>query len=88
MSAVDIELITRVGCHLCEAARETVQEVSSEFGLSYIEVDIDTRPDLLEQFTQEVPVLRVNGVVKDFWQINAKRLRKTLAQLTEQAEKE
>lgn len=88
MSAVDIELITRVGCHLCEAARQTVQKVSAEFGLSYIEVDIDTRPDLVEQFTQEVPVLRVNGVVKDFWQINAKRLRKTLAQLTEQAEKE
>ena len=82
MNSVEIELLTREGCHLCEAARTTVAEVADEFGLDYTEVDIDSRPDLLEQFTNEVPVLRVNGVVKDFWQVNARRFRKTLAELT------
>lgn len=82
MANVDIELLTREGCHLCEAARTTVGEVAAEFGLSFYETDIDADPDLLAQFTNEVPVLRVNGEVKDFWQVNARRFRNTLASLT------
>ena len=82
MANIEVELLTRQGCHLCEAARATVAEVTAEFGLDFFETDIDSHPELLERFTHEVPVVRVNGVVKDFWQVSPRRFRKTLSELT------
>ncbi|WP_237194917.1 glutaredoxin family protein [Rothia nasimurium] len=73
-----IELLTKPGCHLCEAARETTGQVAARYGLTYTEINVEEHPDLLERHRTEIPVLRVDGEVKDFWQVNAKRLAKIL----------
>lgn len=73
-----IELLTKPGCHLCEAARETTGQVTARYGLAYTEINVQDHPDLLERHRTEIPVLRVDGEVKDFWQVNAKRLAKIL----------
>lgn len=73
-----VDLLTRPGCHLCEAARETVAHVTSDLGLTFDEINIDEHPELKARFDTEVPVVRVDGEPKDFWQINAKRLTKIL----------
>ncbi|WP_237206142.1 glutaredoxin family protein [Rothia nasimurium] len=73
-----IELLTKPGCHLCEAARETTGQVAARYGLTYTEINVEERPDLLDRHRTEIPVLRVDGEVKDFWQVNAKRLAKIL----------
>lgn len=85
MSAVTIELLTKPGCHLCEAARQTTGQVAAQFGLSFTERNIQEDPDLMERYRNEIPVLLVDGEVKDFWQVNAKRLTKILARKTGQA---
>ncbi len=74
-----VTLLTRQGCHLCEAARQTVHRVTSELGLGFHEVDVDEHPDLKARHDTEIPVVMVNGEPKDFWQINPKRLHKILA---------
>ena len=39
-----VTLYGRQGCHLCDAARETVARVCAELGESFEEVDVDTDP--------------------------------------------
>ncbi|WP_421083324.1 glutaredoxin family protein [Rothia nasimurium] len=78
MATPQIELLTKPGCHLCEDARATTGEVVSRYGLTFSEVNVEDHPDLLERYRTEIPVLLVDGEVKDFWQVNAKRLAKII----------
>ncbi|GER22464.1 thioredoxin family protein [Zafaria cholistanensis] len=67
-------LLTRAGCHLCAAARETVAAVAGRLGVAWAERRIDGDPELLARHAEEVPVLLVDGTVRDFWVIDARRL--------------
>ena len=73
-----VTLYSRQGCHLCEAARETVRRVCAELGEGFEEVDIDTDPELRRRFTEEVPVTFVDGRQHDFWRVDEQRLRAAL----------
>lgn len=75
-----IDLLTKPGCHLCESARATTGEVVGRYGLTFTEINVEEHPELLERHRTEIPVLRVDGEVKDFWQVNAKRLAKLIEQ--------
>ncbi|MFJ2619604.1 glutaredoxin family protein [Glutamicibacter sp. NPDC087344] len=74
----EIQLLVRQGCHLCEAARSTVSEVTGRLGMQFTELDIDSNPQLLERHHEEVPVLLINGEVRDFWTIDPARLERLL----------
>lgn len=74
-----VVLVTRPDCHLCQAARETVARVSGELGISWREESVDDHPELLERFSEEVPVLLLDGVQRDFWTIDEARLRRLLS---------
>ena len=73
-----VTLYARQGCHLCDAARETVARVCSELGESFEEVDVDGDPELRERFSEEVPVTFVDGRQHDFWRVDEQRLRTAL----------
>lgn len=86
MSAqVTVEVLTKPGCHLCEAALAVTAEACAEFNLTYQEVDITQDPALQEQFAEEIPVLRINGVMRDFWRFDPARLRRLLKEACEHA---
>lgn len=72
-------LVTRPDCHLCEEARNTVARVAADFGVGWREESIADHAELLERFSEEVPVLLLHGVQRDFWTIDEARLRKLLA---------
>lgn len=74
-----LELYTKPGCHLCAAARATVDEVTAEFGMAWDDVDISVDADLMDRFAEEITVLMVDGVQRDFWHIDPERLRRILA---------
>lgn len=76
---VDLLLLTRPGCHLCEDARKVLDRVSSDLGVPWREESVDENPALGEQFGEEIPVLFVDGIQRDFWQIDEARLRRLLA---------
>lgn len=78
-SVPDLLLLTRPGCHLCEDARRIVQRVSKDLGIPWQERSIEQDPDLLDRFAEEIPVLMIDGVQRDFWQIDEARLRRLLA---------
>ena len=73
-----VTLYTRAGCHLCEEARVVIGQVCAELDEEYAEVDIDTDPDLVARFTDEVPVTFVDGRQHDFWRVDPARLRAAL----------
>lgn len=55
-----------------------MREVTAELGLSFDELDIDTNPELVQRHHEEVPVLLIDGEVRDFWRIDPQRLRRLL----------
>lgn len=69
-----LQLVTRSGCHLCENAREVVSTVAGQLQLRWTEVSLDEHPELVERFGEEVPVVLVNGIPRDFWHIDPIRL--------------
>lgn len=78
MSAARVTLYSRQGCHLCDDARQVVARVCDDLGESFDEVDVDTDPDLVDRFGDEVPVTFVDGRQHDFWRVDEGRLRAAL----------
>jgi len=74
----EVVLLTKPGCHLCQAARETVGHVAGELGVSWEEKNILEDPELERRFAEEIPVVMIDGVQRDFWHIDPERLRRLL----------
>jgi glutaredoxin len=78
-----VTLYAKPGCHLCEDARAVIARVCAELGESFDEVDITQGPDaerLGRTYGEEIPVTFVDGRQHDFWQVDADRLRASLAE--------
>jgi glutaredoxin len=74
-----VTLVTRVGCHLCEAAEQQLRQLSAELGFDYREVDVDASPELRNAFSDRVPVILLDGKEHGYWRVEQARLRKALA---------
>jgi glutaredoxin len=72
-------LIGRRGCHLCDEARDVVRRVTAEQGTSFAEVDVDSDDELRRAYSDQVPVVMVDGKQHDFWRVDEHRLRAALA---------
>ncbi|CAB4857882.1 unannotated protein [freshwater metagenome] len=73
-----VTLLTRPGCHLCEQARLIVEQVTTELGERFIEVDITTDQRLYDQYWEQIPVTLVDGKQHDFFWVDPQRLRTAL----------
>lgn len=73
-----VELLTRPNCHLCAEARIVVASVCDEVGMPWRELSTADEPALLERFAEEIPVLLIDGVQRDFWKIDGARLRRLI----------
>ncbi|MEY5017485.1 MAG: hypothetical protein RL431_534 [Actinomycetota bacterium] len=79
MSPVTVELIDRPGCHLCDDVRSVLAAVLPEFpNAVLVEIDVDSDAQLREQFTNDVPVLRINGELHSRWRTTEPALREAL----------
>jgi glutaredoxin len=74
-----VVLVGRQGCHLCDEARDVVRRVTSETGTSWVERDVDEDPELLAAYSDQVPVVLVDGEQHDFWRVDEHRLRAALS---------
>ena len=88
-TTIDLTLIGKSGCHLCDEARVTVNAVVGAFRAEYtgvarhiqvnlVEHDILVDEDLWNKYSEEVPVLLINGKVHNYWRIDPVRLRGVL----------
>lgn len=58
---VSVTLYTRVGCHLCDVVKEQLDAAQSQRPFALEVVDVDTCPELVAQYGDEVPVVMVAG---------------------------
>lgn len=75
-----LELVTKAGCHLCEDARGVLTQVAGDLGMTWSEISIDGNAELTARYGEEIPVVLVDGVQRDFWHIDPVRLRAVLEQ--------
>jgi hypothetical protein len=73
-----VVVLTRQGCHLCDEAIAQVAAVCAETGERYAVVDVDGDAELQRRYTDQVPVIFVDGVQHDFWRIDPARLKAAL----------
>ena len=78
MAKPQVVLITKADCHLCAAARVAVGRVTAALGLEWTEELVDHQPELRERYAEEIPVVLVDGVQRDFWKIDEARLERVL----------
>lgn len=69
-----VVLYTRIGCHLCDDARELLVR----YGLEPESVDIDADPQLRERYDTCVPVVEIDGVERFRGRVNEILLRRLL----------
>jgi len=77
-AAPRVVLLGRPGCHLCEDARQVVERVAGELGVTWVERSIDDDPELLRRYAEQIPVTFVDGRRHDFWRVDEVRLRAAL----------
>lgn len=74
-------MVSRSGCHLCDVAEDALARVIGRFNAEHPDVgyqvqrlDIDAEPELLAKYSDEVPVLLLNGRQLAFWRIDEERV--------------
>jgi hypothetical protein len=78
MAKPQVVLITKADCHLCADARDAVGRVTASLGLEWTEQRVDQLPELRDRYAEEIPVVLVDGVQRDFWKIDEARLERVL----------
>ena len=58
---VDVAFFSARGCHLCQAAREVLDELAGELGFAYREVEISGVPELEDRYRELLPVVELDG---------------------------
>ena len=84
---IQITMIVRTGCHLCVAAEAALARVIGRFNAEYPDqpynvtlTDISDQVDY-QRFTDELPVLLINGEQVAFWRIDEERVFGKLSQI-------
>jgi glutaredoxin len=73
-----VTVVSRVNCHLCDVAKEAVARVAEQAGVGWSEVDVDSDPALLDEYSDLVPVILVDGKMHGYWRVEEDRLRRAL----------
>ena len=60
MSKVKVVFYTKAGCHLCEDARELLEEVAEGTEYALTEIDIRTDMAIFDLYRYRIPVIIIN----------------------------
>lgn len=77
-AARTVTLVTRQGCHLCEAAAPVVASEAGRAGAAYVERDVDASAQDVRAYGEKVPVVLLDGVEYAYWQVDPLALRAAL----------
>ena len=84
MPDVRLTLLSKPGCHLCDAARDVVTAVLAELEpvastVSFEELSILDDPELNARYWDEIPVVLLDDRVHTVWRVDPDRLRSAIA---------
>ncbi|GAA0725724.1 glutaredoxin [Halorubrum trapanicum] len=84
-TALPVTLYTREDCSLCVVARETIESVAADLDgvtVALDEVDVDTDPELAEEYGERVPYVLVDGHPAFKYEVDERELRLKLLAAT------
>ena len=83
--SIQLTLIGKPGCHLCDEARDAIDGVLLEFRKANPNTDVTLEEqNILEdealrlKYTEEIPVLLIDGKMHNYWRIDDERLMRAL----------
>ena len=60
-SAFEVTFYTKAGCHLCEEAREMLEDIAALTTYELTEIDIRSNPTIFEKYRYRIPVIMINN---------------------------
>lgn len=77
--AIELKFIVKPGCHLCDQARDVINDVLVDFPMvKFTEQNMLESQDLVNKYSEEIPVLLINDTQFSFWKVDADKLRTKL----------
>ena len=58
---VEVRVYSAPGCHLCDVAKELLEEERRRYGFELVEIDITGDPELEAAYREQIPVVFVDG---------------------------
>ena len=83
---IQLEILTKDDCPLCDTAKATVNEVLPDYPADLTLTDITTDSALFEAYREKIPVLRINGEDAFVHKVHPVTLRKKLDLLVKECE--
>ena len=60
-SVPQVTFYTKSGCHLCEEARDMLDDIAAQTDYELTEIDIRNDPEIFERYRNRIPVIIVNS---------------------------
>ncbi|MEN9381011.1 MAG: hypothetical protein RIR99_845 [Actinomycetota bacterium] len=73
-----VTIYSRKGCHLCEDAHQLLASVQEELAFEIDLIDIDGDAELIKLYSDQVPVIHIDGAHHDFYKVDLERFRSSL----------
>ena len=73
-----ITIYSRNGCHLCDDAINTLESMREELNIEIDVIDIDQSAELVKLYSDQVPVIHIDGIHHDFYKVDPVRFRSSL----------
>jgi len=55
-----VTFYTKAGCHLCDEARDKLEDIAAQTEYELTEIDIRSDPEIFEQYRFRIPVIIIN----------------------------
>ena len=73
-----ITIYSRHGCHLCDDAQSTLESLQKELNFEIEVINIDEDAELIKLYSDQVPVIHIDGIHHDFYKVDPLRFRSSL----------
>ncbi len=73
-----ITIYSRTGCHLCDDAQKILESMQKELNFDIEVIDIDESTELIKLYSDQVPVIHIDGLHHDFYKVDPDRFRSSL----------
>jgi glutaredoxin len=73
-----ITIYSRHGCHLCDDAKNVLDSMREELNFEIVVINIDEDAELIKLYSDQVPVIHIDGIHHDFYKVDPVRFRSSL----------
>ena len=73
-----VTVYSRQGCHLCDDAENVLESLREELNFEIEVIDIDDDAELVKLYSDQVPVIHIDGIHHDFYKVDPLRFKSSL----------